>query len=71
VKGQPSVPVELKFTRHGPVICVDKEKNRAFAVRTAWLEPGTAPYFPSAEHMRSKTFEEYQKTVKKWGTPPV
>jgi penicillin amidase len=69
VKGQQPVPVELKFTRHGPVIYVDKEKNRAFAVRTGWLEPGTAPYFPSAEHMRSKTFEEYQKTVEKWGTP--
>jgi hypothetical protein len=69
VKGQASVPVEWKFTRHGPVIYVDREKNRAFGVRTGWLEPGTASYFPSAEHMRSKTFEEYQKTVEKWGPP--
>ena len=47
VKGQPPVAAELKFTRHGPVIYVDKEKNRAFAVRTAWSEPGTSPYFSS------------------------
>ena len=71
VKGQGAVPVELMFTRHGPLIYVEKEKNRAFAVRTAWLEPGTAPYFPSAEHMRSKTFADYKRAVERWGTPSL
>jgi penicillin amidase len=71
VKGQGIVPVELKFTRHGPLINVEREKNRAFAVRTAWLEPGCAPYFPSAAHMRSKTFEDFKTTVEKWGTPSL
>ncbi len=45
VKGAPTQTLELKFTRHGPVIFVDAEKNRAYAVRSAWLEPGMAPYF--------------------------
>jgi penicillin amidase len=71
VKGQNSSPVELKFTRHGPVIYVEKEKNRAFAVRTAWLEPGTSPYYASVALMRSKTFEEFEKAVERWKTPPL
>jgi penicillin G amidase len=75
VKGQLAVPVELKFTRHGPLIYVEKDiergKNRAFAVRTIWLEPGTSPYFPAYGHMRSKTFEDYKKSVERWGTPSL
>jgi penicillin G amidase len=71
VKNQPAVDIALKFTRHGPVIYVEKEKNRAFAVRSVWLEPGASPYFPSYEHMRSKTFEDYKKSVERWGTPSL
>jgi penicillin G amidase len=71
VKGQPAISVELKFTRHGPLIYVDKERNRAFAVRTIWLEPGTSPYFPAYDHMRSKTFEDYKRSVERWGTPSL
>ncbi len=69
VKGQHPVAADLKFTRHGPVIYVDKEKKRAFAVRTDWLEPGTSPYLVSVAVMRAKTFAEYQKSVARWGTP--
>ncbi len=71
VKGQTPVAVELKFTRHGPVIYVDKEKNRAFAVRTAWSEPGTSPYFVSVAVMRARTFAEYEKAVAHWGKPAL
>ena len=71
VKGQGEVPVELKFSRHGPVVYVEKEKNRAFAVRSAWLEPGTAPYFPSAEKLRCRTFADYKKSLERWGTPSL
>jgi acyl-homoserine lactone acylase PvdQ len=71
VKGRPAISVELKFTRHGPLICVEKVKNRAFAVRTIWLEPGTSPYFPAYNHMRSKTFEDCKKSVERWGTPSL
>ena len=50
---------------------MERQKNRAFAVRTVWLEPGSSPYFPSYEHMRSKTFEDYKKSVERWGTPSL
>src|SRR5205823_6015072 len=36
VKDEAPRTVELAFTRHGPVVYADKEKNRAYAVRTAW-----------------------------------
>jgi penicillin G amidase len=71
VKGQVAVPVQLMFTRHGPLIYIDKDKNRAFAVRSAWLAPGTAPYFPSAERMRARTFADYTRAVARWGTPSL
>jgi penicillin G amidase len=71
VKGQAAVPVDVKFTRHGPVIYVEQEKNRAFAVRSDWLEPGTSPYFVSVDYMRAKTFEEFGKAVDRWGVPPI
>jgi penicillin amidase len=71
VRGQSAIPVDLEFTRHGPVIYVDEEKNRAFAVQTDWLEPGTSPYMASLGCMRAKTFEEFEQTLKGWGTPPI
>lgn len=71
VKGQSAVPVDLKFTRHGPVIYVEEEKNRAFAVRTDWLEPGTSPYMASLAFMRAKTFEEFKRALQGWGAPPI
>jgi penicillin amidase len=71
VKGQAAVPVDLKFTRHGPVIYVQEEKDRAFAVRTDWLEPGTSPYLASLGYMRAKTFKEFGRALDGWGTPPI
>lgn len=66
--GQP-VTADLRFTRHGPVIFVEKEKNRAFAVRSAWLEPGMAPYFGSVDYMRATNFRDFKKAMLNWGAP--
>jgi penicillin amidase len=71
VKGQAAVPVDLKFTRHGPVIFVEEQKNRAFAVRTDWLEVGTSPYMASLSFMRARNFEEFKQSLEGWGTPPI
>lgn len=71
IKNQSAVPVDLKFTRHGPVIYIQKEKNRAFAVRSDWLEAGTAPYMASLSFMRAKTFDEFTKALRGWGSPPI
>jgi len=69
IKGKPAMQVGLTFTRHGPVIYVEKEKNRAFAVRSAWLEPGTSPYYNSVRHMRAKTFDDFKQSIGNWGAP--
>ena len=69
IRGQQPMSVDLKFTRHGPVIYVDQPKNRAFAVKSAWLEPGTAPYYKSIGYLRAQNFEEFKQTIGNWGTP--
>lgn len=69
VKGGAPVPVELAFTRHGPVIFMEEGKQRAFAVRSGWLEPGMAPYFGSIDYMLAKNFTEFKKAMLNWGAP--
>jgi penicillin amidase len=67
VKDAPPVEAELAFTRHGPVIYADT--RRAFAVRSCWLEPGTAAYFGSASYMFSRNLREFQESVARAGAP--
>ncbi|HEX8274476.1 MAG TPA: penicillin acylase family protein [Longimicrobiaceae bacterium] len=59
VKGGAPVVVELKYTRHGPVLHEDREGRRAYALRAAWLEPGTAPYLASLRMNQARTWEEF------------
>jgi penicillin amidase len=69
VKGARAVDVELRFTRHGPVIYTESGKNRAFAVRSAWFEPGMAPYFGSVGYMVATNFQEFRDAMSHWGAP--
>jgi penicillin amidase len=69
VKDAAPVMADLTFTRHGPVIYVDREKNRAYAVRSGWLEPGMSPYFGSIDYMRAKNFEQFKRSLQNWGAP--
>ena len=69
VRDGPPADVELAFTRHGPVIRAVPEDNAAFAVRAAWLEPGTAPYLGSVEYMRARNLEQFTAALNRWGTP--
>lgn len=71
VKGAAPVNVELTFSRHGPVIFVEAEKNRAFAVRSGWLEQGMSPYFGSIDYMRAKNFAEFKHSLLHWGAPTL
>lgn len=61
VKGAPPVEVELAFTRHGPVIWSDA--RRAYAVRSAWFEPGASAYYGSASYAVAKSFGEFREGV--------
>jgi penicillin amidase len=69
VRDGPPVPVELWFTRHGPVIRSVPESDAAFAVRAAWLEPGMAPYLGSIETMRAPDAERFTAALNRWGAP--
>jgi penicillin amidase len=61
VKGGSPVTVELRYTRHGPVTFHDEEKNLAYAVRPAWMEPGGAPYLASLRMNQATNWEEFRE----------
>ncbi|HLJ14678.1 MAG TPA: penicillin acylase family protein [Bryobacteraceae bacterium] len=60
VKGGSSVPVELKYTRHGPVVSEDTIHHKAYAVRAAWRETGGAPYLASLRIDQAHNWEEFR-----------
>ncbi|MGD1090999.1 MAG: penicillin acylase family protein [Bryobacteraceae bacterium] len=59
VKGEAPVTVELKYTRHGPVVFEDKTHHKAYVIRAAWLETGGAPYLASLRMDQSHSWEEF------------
>ena len=61
VKGAAPVTVELKYTRHGPVVYEDTAHHVAYAVRAAWLEPGSAPYLASLRMDQATTWEQFRE----------
>ena len=60
VKGEPPAAVELKYTRHGPVVFEDKAHRKAYAVRAAWWEVGGAPYLASLRMDQAATWQEFR-----------
>jgi len=60
VKGQSPAAVELKYTRHGPVVYEDKARHKAYAVRAAWRETGAAPYLASLRMDQARNWREFQ-----------
>ena len=69
VKGQADVSVDLKFTRHGPVLHVDEENLKAFALKAAWLEIGCAPYLASLRMDQAQSWEEFREACSFSRTP--
>lgn len=69
VKGEADRDLELKFTRHGPVVYVDEAGKRAFAVRSVWFEPGTSAYFGSSDYMTAKDWNGFLGAMQRWGAP--
>ena len=61
VKGARPEAVELKYTRHGPVVFEDRQAHRAYALRAAWLEPGSAPYLASLRMNQARSWEEFRE----------
>ncbi|MGE3508097.1 MAG: penicillin acylase family protein [Vicinamibacterales bacterium] len=69
VKGRAPVRADLRFTRHGPVIHRAAGATRAFAVRTAWSEPGMSPYFGAVRYMFATSWPEFVRAMRGWGAP--
>lgn len=61
--------VQMRWTRHGPVVFQDTQRNTAFAVRAAWLEPGMAPYLGSTDYMASPSCDAFVAAMNRWGAP--
>jgi len=59
VKGESPVAVDLKFTRHGPVLSEDAAHHKAYALRAAWMETGAAPYLASLRMDQARTWDEF------------
>jgi penicillin amidase len=64
LKGQGAVEVDLKFTRHGPIIHENQAAHRAYALRAAWLEEGTAPYLASLRIDQARSWQEFREACR-------
>lgn len=71
VKGQAPATLPIRFTRHGAVIHQDAGRRQAYAIRTVWSEPGSAPYMASLSVMRARSFADYRKALEGWGAPTI
>jgi penicillin amidase len=69
VRGEAPQSAALRFTRHGPVL--HQHGNRAYALRSAWTEPGAAPYFASLSSMRARDLPSFRSAMRGWGTPSL
>jgi penicillin amidase len=60
--------LQLKFTRHGPVLWEDGK--HALALRWIGTEPGTVPYLAALSVDRAKNWKEYLSAMQRWKSPP-
>lgn len=67
IKGAGPETVELKFTRHGPVLWQDGK--RALALRWVGDEPGTAGYLGSLSVDRATNWQEFEAAMQRWKVP--
>lgn len=69
IKGQAPQTVELKFTRHGPVFHEDTARHRAYVLRSALLEPGTAPYLGGLRLAQATDCKQFLDEAMYWKAP--
>lgn len=67
VKGATPAEVNLKFTRHGPVLWEDGK--RALALRWVGTEPGTAGYLASLAIDRAQNWDQFESAMARWKVP--
>src|SRR5207249_11140553 len=69
VKGRPDETLELRFTRHGPVLFQDDKLHRAYALKWAGSEPGGAAYLGGLAVSRAGNRSEFLDALKRWKVP--
>ena len=69
VKGEAPQTVELKYTRHGPVFHEDRAKSRAYALRSAWLEAGSASYLAGLRLAQATDCQAFLAAAMYWYAP--
>jgi penicillin amidase len=69
VKGAAAEKLELKFSRHGPIFYVDRAHNRAYALRSALHEEGTAPYLVGLRLSQVADCKSFLDAANYWGSP--
>jgi penicillin amidase len=67
IRGGPNVQVDLKFTRHGPVLWEDGK--RALALHWVGAEPGTAGYLGSLAVDRAQNWQAFEAAMPRWKVP--
>jgi penicillin amidase len=70
VRGQKEpTEIELRYTRHGPVIYQEKKRQRAYAIKWAGSEPGGAAYLASLSVGRATNKQEFLHALERWKIP--
>jgi penicillin amidase len=63
------LPLELRFTRHGPVVYQDETAHIAIALKWAGSEPGGAAYLASLAVARAQHREQFRDAIARWKIP--
>ncbi len=61
IKNKALKVVQLKYTRHGPVVFEDAQNKHVFAVRAGWQEVGCSPYLASLRMNQAKDWKEFRQ----------
>ena len=69
VKDAAARPFEMRFTRHGPIFHVDEQRHRAYVLRSALHEPGTAPYLAGLRLAQAADCRTFLEAATYWNAP--
>lgn len=70
VKGEKEpVALELRFSRHGPILYEDVKAHQAFALKWVGSEPGAAAYLGALALDRASNRKELLAALKSWKLP--
>ena len=69
IKDETPRTVQLKFSRHGPIIFEDRANNVAYSVRSVVREPGTAAYKGSFKLAQANSCEDFFERAMFWMVP--